>query len=661
MQPKRRALSSVCGGALSSSCDAMQQHDAVPVLQPEVALGGLGPALQDMRPFETSPLARAPSGGPFVAGRDAACQRKEALSREILETAPVLFPQEQQQQQQQLPGNSRSCEPQLALQTQSSFGSSVCSSPFEATANSVAAFCCMQPAGAQRLLATTQHLGAPPVSRGPPLSSRVPELTHGSLKLQRGADQQQLASDVLPPQQQPVRYDSQLNMWVVVVPSKRSRHLLFASKFCVRKRGYAEARRRALASYQRFLQQRRAELPPAESAAAEERGPVPVSHPSMFFSRAKEVGGSQVSRWAAGAPQRFFASGVGVCSQAWCTQWYEGTKRIFKSFSCRVSGACKGRFASPVWGLLVRLLWRLLLCLPQVYGELAEPLCRWFLAAVRLHGRRPSLMEVESQFAFLRCRTLAEGGSPPLSVDCYRSGSQQLSGASTLCGTEQQDFSSEWAPASATLDAADGHSPAGCMQWQPQPAGSQQQMTALSPCGAAGPLAVVGPSEPLELQVGEAALAVHALEQTHLDAGAQPSATTRGSPAKTLHAAMGEAEVNKAAACQAPEDRQLHAAPESLPALNGFYLHSLMPQVVHTSPGMQEQKPQQRECTSNSRQQFRPATGGAAAPAGPCGGDARPPREFPSAFGDHQTLRHTRDRQHPQERLPPLVLAEAQP
>ncbi|KAL8446028.1 hypothetical protein Emag_004880 [Eimeria magna] len=154
--------------------------------------------------------------------------------------------------------------------------------------------------------------------------------------------------------QHPVRYDSALNMWVVVVPSRASRHLLFASKFCVKKRGYAEARRRALASYQRFLQHHRLDSAAIVAAAVEEKNQGLVTHPSMFFSRAKE---------------------------AWCTQWYEGTKRIFKSFSCRV------------------------------YGDLAEPLCRWFLAAVRRQGRRPSLDEVESEYARLRCRAASESSS----------------------------------------------------------------------------------------------------------------------------------------------------------------------------------------------------------------------------------------------------------
>lgn len=101
--------------------------------------------------------------------------------------------------------------------------------------------------------------------------------------------QQQQHAAGTSPQEHPVRYDSELNMWVVVVPSTGSRHLLFASKFCVRKRGYAEARRRALASYQRFLQHQRPEATVAGCAVALDKGPEIVSHPSMFFSRAKEV------------------------------------------------------------------------------------------------------------------------------------------------------------------------------------------------------------------------------------------------------------------------------------------------------------------------------------------------------------------------------------
>lgn len=99
-------------------------------------------------------------------------------------------------------------------------------------------------------------------------------------------------SDAGQQQLEPVHYDAELNMWVVMVPSTGSRHALFSSKFSVRKRGYAEARRRAVAAYQRFLQQHRA-VAVGHTPACEEvhvKGSATVSHPSMFFSRAKEVG-----------------------------------------------------------------------------------------------------------------------------------------------------------------------------------------------------------------------------------------------------------------------------------------------------------------------------------------------------------------------------------
>ncbi|XP_026191638.1 uncharacterized protein LOC34617442 [Cyclospora cayetanensis] len=232
----------------------------------------------------------------------------------------------------------------------------------------------------------------------------------------------------------PVRYDSELNMWVVVVPLKGSRHVLFASKFCVRKRGFAEARRLALASYRRFLLQHQpaAAAATVTGAAAGDRSHAVVSQPSMFFSRAKE---------------------------AWCTQWYEGPKRVFKSFSCRV------------------------------YGRLAEPLCRWFLAVVRRHGRRPSSMEVETQCVRLRSLALTREDEGIGGEDDASGGGRCMHSERSDAPTGVQRQAEHQRPrafASGWRDSFAGGPSAGYALWQaPQHVGSSTSL-ALGPSESVG-------------------------------------------------------------------------------------------------------------------------------------------------------------------------------
>ncbi|OEH78416.1 hypothetical protein cyc_00240 [Cyclospora cayetanensis] len=148
-----------------------------------------------------------------------------------------------------------------------------------------------------------------------------------------------------------------------------------------------------------------------------------------------------------------------VLLQAWCTQWYEGPKRVFKSFSCRV------------------------------YGRLAEPLCRWFLAVVRRHGRRPSSMEVETQCVRLRSLALTREDEGIGGEDDASGGGRCMHSERSDAPTGVQRQAEHQRPrafASGWRDSFAGGPSAGYALWQaPQHVGSSTSL-ALGPSESVG-------------------------------------------------------------------------------------------------------------------------------------------------------------------------------
>ncbi|KAL8454503.1 hypothetical protein Emed_000224 [Eimeria media] len=409
--------------------------------------------------------------------------------------------------------------------------------------------------------------------------------------------------------QHPVRYDSALNMWVVVVPSRASRHLLFASKFCVKKRGYAEARRRALASYQRFLQLHR----------VEEKNQGLVTHPSMFFSRAKE---------------------------AWCTQWYEGTKRIFKSFSCRV------------------------------YGNLAEPLCRWFLAAVRRQGRRPSLEEVESEYARLRCCAASESSS----LACCSAKPAQ-SPQPQIATTAPSPLGSSELGSKDDLHcdhlAAHQVSAPECMQWSLTTSGQPLHSPSASN-------AIAVPGQHSLNPTPESPASLHAMTGLHPAAAGEHTreAPAAPSPSTATGGALDDLSVPLLANCsednegssslEAGEADVARTSVEPPEALQGVapaaiadgpssflssmpLLHPPGSQGVAASIEPASQPYTQSRCTSVPQQNLY--RGPQSGPSNTC---MRPPSGFPWGLVTLQTVNDSEE-QLPQKRLPPPVLAEVLP
>ncbi|KAL8424603.1 hypothetical protein Efla_003719 [Eimeria flavescens] len=593
----------------------MQQNVAVSAAPP------LGRGCLDFAANSTALQAREAEGIRVAELAVTGCMQEEeaAFAFSVCSSPASFCSHESQGIQQQVQPSGRLASPLTAAYSASASPGtqeSVCVLPFVAppdmlhpveapgAASSLSACAVLSPQ--QLFEPTPARPQAPPVSATEPAAETVQQTGEGLQQLHTESPE---TACMQQQQQHPVRYDSALDMWVVVVPSKGSRHLLFASKFCVKKRGYAEARRRALASYQRFLQLGCTDAAATASPAAAERSPETVSNPSMFFSRAKE---------------------------AWCTQWYEGTRRIFKSFSCRV------------------------------YGHLAEPLCGWFLEAVRRDGRRPSSLEVESQFVRLRRSLVAEGEPRPAPADLQAAHGGQLclpaSCGAPLCLQGGQSGAPQQADA-------------GCLQW---PQASCQQIPGVHRPSAEAKTA--------SLHLGSDSKAELLAPLRPLDGGLLVAAKAREASAASLsEVAAGRLdglEASNALVISVSEGGSAHTAEELTAAtrrLAGTQLPPFLPVTDGAAAGPRPtygEKPlaseeygatvsaeaagSQQTCLytpSIAQQQF--LLGGDYSAASPCA-KGLPPLDFAPQLGAHERVSY-RGEHLPQERRPPLVAAEALP
>lgn len=284
----------------------------------------------------------------------------------------------------------------------------------------------------------------------------------------------------------------------------------------------------------------------------------------------------------------------------------------------------------------------------QVYGDLAEPLCRWFLAAVRRHGRRPSLLEVETQCSRLRSLSIWEEGGTGIAY-CQRDNAPQPGSPGSLPPVKQDTAKAE---SQGTVDAS-GEAVASYAQW-PQRAAGPLHRPASSATSGTTPTAALLPTSPHPTSAvalnrflrstGHISLATYnpmvRMLPPHCQKRLYTPLSTR--PVATAGRLEGEGGTSVAA-----EQLPAGSSPDKLSRLRGLPdadCSAAWLQQAHQSSDLPSSLPQWSRDTGYTR---GPGDGAQPAPS--------------SGFASHKRLPHAGERQHPGHHSPNSVLEEALP